>query len=243
MDFKDKIVLIGGAGGAMGRSAAIAYAQSGAKLALCDASQVGLEETMRLIPKAEVFPGVIDVRNVQSIEEWMSQLEEKLGLVDILVNYIGIWHQTPVEQVTEQMWDRVMDINMKGVFFLCQAAMKQMRRKGGGCIINLASAVGETGSARFATPYSASKGGIIAMSKAMAREGAPHIRVNVISPGPVDTPMLADSEEEKREIAKRCIVGRLGTTDDITGAALYLSGKYSGYITGEVLRVNGGSLM
>lgn len=240
MEFGDKVVLIGGAGGGIGRAASLAFARRGASLALCDASASGLEETVNQLKahsEAEEFSvapyltGVVDVRHLHAIRDWMLQVKTSLGRVDILVNLIGIWRQSPVEQVTEEEWDAVMDINLKGVFFLCQAAMRQMREQGGGCIINVSSAVGETGSARHAAPYSASKGGIIAMSKAMAREGAPHIRVNVISPGPIDTAMLAGgTDEEKREIANRCLVGRLGTPEDIAEAAVYLAAAIPGLL-------------
>ena len=174
----------------------------------------------------------------------MKQVKDSLGPVRAFANCAGVWHDSPYSEVTEEQWDFTVDINLKGNFFFCQEAMKQMSEAGGGSIVNISSTAGEYGSIRAAAHYAASKGGVIAMSKSLAREGAPSIRVNVISPGPTDTPMLAATEEEKREVAKRPMVGRLGTVDDMAEAVLYLSDpRKAGYITGEVLRVNGGSLI
>jgi NAD(P)-dependent dehydrogenase (short-subunit alcohol dehydrogenase family) len=244
MSFKDKVVVITGAGGGMGRATALSFAKEGAKLALTDASEKDLNETVALLKGKEVVSGVVDIRDISAIQTWMDKVKSTLGLVQVFANCAGVWHSAPYNEVTEKDWDFTVDINLKGNFFFCQAAMKQMKEAGGGSVVNISSTAGEYGSIRAAAHYAASKGGVIAMSKSLAREGAPSIRVNVISPGPTDTPMLAATEEEKREVAKRPMVERLGTVDDMTAAILYLSDSTkAGYITGEVLRVNGGSLI
>lgn len=244
MDFKGKVVVVTGAGGGMGRAVALAFEQEGARLALTDASSGGLAETVALLQSKEVITGVIDIRNVAAIREWMNEVKAAWGPVQALANCAGVWRDAPYQEVTEDQWDFTLDINLKGIFFFCQAAMEQMSQAEGGSVVNIASTAGEYGSIRAAAHYAASKGGIIAMSKSLAREGAPSIRVNVVSPGPTDTPMLAATEDEKREVAKRPMVGRLGTAEDMAAAVLYLSDpKKAGYITGEVLRVNGGSLI
>lgn len=244
MNFKDVVVVINGAGGGMGRATALAFNQEGAKLALTDASAKGLAETVALLKNKNVISSVVDIRNIHSINDFMNLVKEKLGNVRVFANCAGVWHDSSYEDVTEEQWDFMVDINLKGNFFFNQAAMKQMKAAGGGSIVNIASTAGEYGSIRHAAHYAASKGGVIAMSKSLAREGAPFIRVNVVSPGPTDTPMLAATEEEKREVAKRPMVGRLGTPEDMAAAILYLSDPHkAGYITGEVLRVNGGSLI
>ncbi|WP_165452198.1 SDR family NAD(P)-dependent oxidoreductase [Paenibacillus thalictri] len=247
MNFKDAVVMITGAGGGMGRQVAKTFARQGARLALCDASPKGLEVTVEELRKEygdiQVRAGIVDVRDVQAIHQWAGEVLSALGPVQTLVNCAGVWHAADYQDVTERDWDFVVDINLKGSFFFCQAVMDQMRQAGGGSIVNIASTAGEYGSIRAAAHYAASKGGIIAMSKSLAREGAPSIRVNVVSPGPIDTPMLAATEEEKREVGKRPLVGRLGQPEDIAEAVLYLSGPHAGYVTGEVLRVNGGSLI
>lgn len=244
MSFKDKIVVVTGAGGGMGRATAIAFAKEGAKLAITDISIKGLNETVESLQGNEVVAGVVDIRDIEAIHTWMEHVKATLGPVQIFANCAGVFQPKPFYEVTEQEWDFTVDINLKGNFFFCQAAMKQMKEAGGGSVVNMASTAGEYGSIRAAAHYAASKGGVIAMSKSLAREGAPSIRVNVISPGPTDTPMLAATEEEKREAAKRPMVERLGTVDDMTTAILYLSdNNKAGYITGEVLRVNGGSLI
>ncbi|MCL6443111.1 MAG: SDR family oxidoreductase [Alicyclobacillus sp.] len=243
MSFDNKVVVITGAGGGMGRETAMAFAQSGAKLALCDVSAENLEQTAEACRPATVVTGIVDLCDVGAIYEWLQEVKNTFGNVQILANCAGVWHAANVEDVTERDWNFVIDVNLKGTFFFCQACMRQMREAGGGAIVNIASTAGEYGSIRPAAPYAASKGGVIALTKSLAREGAPIIRVNAISPGPVDTPMLANTEEEKREIAKRPLVGRLGTPRDIAAGILYLCGDDAGYITGEVLRINGGSLL
>ncbi len=244
MIFKDKVVVITGAGGGMGRAVAKAFDQEGAKLAITDASAKGLAETVSVLQNKNVISSVVDIRSVQSIYDFMNQVKNKIGHVRVFANCAGVWHDSAFDEVTEEQWNFVLDINLKGNFFFNQAAMIQMKEAGGGSIVNIASTAGEYGSIRHAPHYAASKGGVIAMSKSLAREGAPSIRVNVVSPGPTDTPMLAATEEEKREVAKRPLVGRLGTPEDMAAAILYLSDpSKAGYITGEVLRVNGGSLI
>jgi len=228
----------------MGRATAVAFEREGAKLALTDASAQGLETTVSRLRNPDTLTGVVDLRDVAAVGAWMNEVRDRLGPVRVLANCAGVWHDSPYDAVSEPDWDFVLDVNLKGGFFICQAAMKQMAAAGGGAIVNIASTAGEYGSIRAAAHYAASKGGIIAMSKSLAREGAPSIRVNVVSPGPTDTPMLANTEAEKREIAKRPLVGRLGTPDDMAAAMLYLCDPdRAGFITGEVLRVNGGSLI
>jgi len=242
--FNDEVVVITGAGGGMGREAALAFQREGAMLALMDVSSERLLETVSCLPDPNVFHDTVDIRDVKAIRSFMHRVREEVGPIRALANYTGVWHEAAYDQVTEEIWQYVIDINLKGCFFVCQEAMKQMKAHGGGSIVNIASTAGEYGSIRAAAHYAASKGGIIAMSKSLAREGSPNVRVNVISPGPTDTPMLASTEEEKLEIAKRPLVGRLGTAHDMAEAMLYLSdSRRSGYVTGEVLRVNGGSLI
>lgn len=243
MGFQDVVVCITGAGGGIGRAAAIAFDKLGAKLALTDVSAPSLRETIGLL-RQNPYSGTVDMRDASAIREWLGKAKEALGPVRAFANCAGVWHAASYEDVTEEQWDFVLAINLKGNFFFCQAAMEQMKEAGGGSIVNIASTAGEYGSIRAAAHYAASKGGVIAMSKSLAREGAPHIRVNVVSPGPTDTPMLASTADEKREAAKRPMLQRLGTPHDMAEAIVYLSDESkSGYITGEVLRVNGGSLI
>lgn len=241
MAFKRQVVAITGAGGGMGRAVAIAFARCGATVALCDVSAQGLAGTAQACEPANAMSAVVDIRNVHAVQKWFADIDQTVGKCRILVNCAGIWRSDRVEDVTEPDWITMVDVNLKGTFFCCQQAIGQMRAVGGGAIVNIASAAGETGSIRPAAPYAASKGGVIALTKSLAREVAPLIRVNAVSPGPVDTAMLAETEEEKRQIAKRPLVQRLGTPNDIAEGILYLCGAE--YVTGTVLQVNGGSLI
>lgn len=171
--------------------------------------------------------------------------ERHYGTLHIFVNCVGFFDISEIENIDEASWYKTMDINLKGTFFTCQKAFTMMKRQKSGSIVNFASAAGEYGSIRPGSHYAASKGSVIAMSKSLAREGAEHqIRVNVISPGPTDTQMLnAQNDAQRQKIGERTLLGRLGTPTDMSNAVLFLSSEVSSWITGDVMRVNGGSLL
>jgi 3-oxoacyl-[acyl-carrier protein] reductase len=160
------------------------------------------------------------------------------------VNNAGILNGAPLHEMSEAVWDQMIATNLRSVFLVTRAVLPQMLARGAGRIINVSSQLGQKGMPNHAH-YAAAKGGVIAMTKSLAREVSPRgVRVNVISPGPVDTRMLAPVDEAQRsEIAARTLFDRLGTPEDIAAATLYLSCADSGWVTGEVLRVNGGALI
>ncbi len=176
----------------------------------------------------------------------IGQAVSELGRVDILINNAGITRRVPALELTEQDWDDVLDVNLKALFFLCQAAARQMRRQGdGGAIVNIASMLSYQGGIRVA-PYTASKSGVLGLTRILANEWAPHgIRVNGIAPGYMATELTASLQADpgrNAEILARIPAGRWGAPEDLQGAAVFLASRASAYMNGFVSAVDGGWL-
>jgi 3-oxoacyl-[acyl-carrier protein] reductase len=164
--------------------------------------------------------------------------------VDILVNNAGICPLTPVDQITEAEWDRVLAVNLKGAFLFCQAVMPIMRQQRSGKIINISSSAAQTGGLIASLHYSASKAGLIGMTKSLARLLAPDIQVNAVAPGMIDTEMTRVYDETvKANVLRGMPLQRLGTTEDVAWAVLYLASNASDFMTGQVLALSGGLYM
>jgi len=234
-------VVIGAAGG-IGRAICETFAREGASVAAVDLDLERLGD-LELGSRGAVF--ATDATAAGSLEQLRAQIADSLGDPTVLVNCVGIWDMKDYDVVTEDDWRRVLDGNLTSAWCSCQAFLPAMCGQGRGSVVNFASTAGEYGSIRPAAHYAAAKGGIIAMSKSLAREVSPHgVRVNVISPGPTETPMLAiQNDEERKQMASRTLVGRVGTPADMAEATVYLSGDGARFVTGHVLRVNGGSLI
>jgi 3-oxoacyl-[acyl-carrier protein] reductase len=170
----------------------------------------------------------------------------KFGRIDILVNNHGIWTDGPIDTMTPDVWDETMAVNLRAVFLVTQQAVRRMKKSGGGNIILVSSTAGQRGEA-FHSHYAASKGAVIALTKSLAPELAPHnINVNCVAPGWVDTDMCAEvfSDPEFKESVRRSIpIGRIPPPEDIAGPILFLASDLARHITGEVLNVNGGSVL
>jgi NAD(P)-dependent dehydrogenase (short-subunit alcohol dehydrogenase family) len=238
MRLTDQVAVVIGAGGGMGAAICAAFAREGAAVAAADVS------TDRL---AHIDAGVrlaVDATDAAALDGLREELQRQLGTPTILVNCLGVWHSESYDAVTAADWHAVIDGNLTAAWNSCRAFLPAMVERGGGAVVNFASTAGEYGSIRPAAHYAAAKGGIIAMSKSLAREVAPRVRVNVVSPGPVDTPMLdAGGDAGKAHIASRTLVARLGTPEDMADACVYLTSPESTFVTGHVLRVNGGALI
>ncbi len=175
----------------------------------------------------------------------MSQVAEEFGRLDVLVNNAGIYEVLPVEEISEAQWDRVLDVNLKGAFFCCQAVVPAMKRQGEGRIVSVASSAGKAGGTLAGAHYSVSKAGVICLTKQLARELGPYgITVNAVAPGRIDTPMIrVASDEENEAFVRRTPLGRLGTPEDVAGAVVFLASDAASFITGEIVDVNGGLLI
>lgn len=243
----NKVALITGASRGIGRAIAIELARLGAKVAVNYVSSAeAANEVVKLIEdrggSAIAIAG--DVSEVESVDGIIEIITQKWGTLDILVNNAGINKDGLLIRMKEEDWDRVMDINLKGVFNCTKRASRLMMKKRRGKIINISSVTGISGNVGQAN-YAAAKAGVIGFSKSVARELAPrNIQVNVVAPGFIHTDMTSVlSDEVKKDILSRIPLGRYGDPEDIAHLVAFLASDYSSYITGQVINVDGGMIM
>ncbi len=246
MKLTGKVALVTGAAQGIGRAIALLLAQYGADIVVSDINFEKAEATAKEIsaigPKAMAVK--VDVSNLTDVERMVEGILEKLAKIDILVNNAGITRDKLVLRMTEEDWDAVLGVNLKGTFNCTKAVLRHMAKQRSGKIVNIASVVGEMGNAGQAN-YSASKAGVIGLTKTIAREYAQRgINVNASAPGYIETPMTeALPEKAKEELKKLIPMERLGRPEDVAEAVLFLVSEESSYITGQVLNVNGGIYM
>jgi 3-oxoacyl-[acyl-carrier protein] reductase len=246
LELTGKVALVTGAAQGIGKAIALLLARNGADLAVSDINLEKAQETAKEIQtigrKASAVK--VDVANLEDVERTVQVVLEQFHRIDILVNNAGIARDKLVLRMTEEDWDAVLDVNLKGVFNCTKAVIRHMLKQKSGKIVNIASVVGEMGNAGQAN-YSASKAGVIGFTKTVAREFAQRgINVNAIAPGYIETPMTDALPEKVKEELKRMIpLERLGRPEDVAEAVLFLVSQSSNYITGQVLNVNGGIYM
>jgi len=249
-DLKGKVAIVTGARRGMGRTHALKLAEYGCKVIVSDISQEDCQKVVDEIKEkgGEAMAVKCDVTNKKEVDEMVKKAVDEWGKVDILVNNAGIAQFKPFLELTEEEWDRTLAINLKGYFLCAQAAAKVMAEKGGGSIVNIASvAMGGQGIGfQNLAHYCASKGGIVAMTEAMALELAPKgIRVNAISPGVIETPMIdpikKDPNQEKAILA-RIPMGRVGKPEEVSNLVVFLASDASSYMTGADVVIDGGWL-
>lgn len=246
MRLKDKVAIITGGGSGIGKETAIKFAKEGAKVVVWD---LNIEEANKTIEEIQKIGGVgkaykVDVTDRAKVEEVMSEVVKEFSKIDILVNNAGITMDSTLLKMTEEQWDKVIDINLKGVFNCGQMAAKYMVEKKSGVILNAASVVGIYGNFGQ-TNYAASKWGVIGMTKTWAKElGRKGIRVNAVAPGFILTQMTAKMPQKVLDMMKdKALLQRLGTPEDIANAYLFLASDEASYITGTVLSVDGGVVL
>jgi 3-oxoacyl-[acyl-carrier protein] reductase len=246
LKLEGKVALVTGAAQGIGKVVALLLARNGADIVVSDINLGKAEETVNEIKsigrKALSFKG--DVANWSDVERMVETILEKFAKIDILVNNAGITRDKLILRMTEEDWDAVLDVNLKGTFHCTKAVVRHMAKQRSGKIVNIASVVGEMGNAGQAN-YSASKAGVIGLTKTVAREFAQRgININAIAPGYIQTPMTdALPEKAKEELKKLIPMERLGKPEDVAEAVLFLVSEESNYITGQVLNVNGGIYM
>ncbi len=249
MKLSNKVAIITGSGSGIGRTSAVLFSQEGARVCVVDVDKEGGQQTADLIKQKgsdAVFVHA-DITKASDGERMIRTTQDHYGRLDILFNNAGIGMPfIPVEEIEENFWHRIMDVNAKGIFLGCKYAVPFMKRQGGGVIINTASISGVRPRPGLSA-YSASKGAAILLTKALAIELAPFkIRVNCINPVVVDSPFLTKSfdisklDEVKKAMVSTIPLGRLGQTEDIAHAALYLASDESSMVTGLSLDVDGG---
>ena len=236
-------VLVTGASRGIGREIALGFARAGAHLLITSRTLAALADTQRDISAlgASVECVAFDQRDTEQVKLQLAGVEP----VDVLINNAGVEEVRRSVDVDEALWDKIVDTNLRGAFFVAQAAAAGMMKRGAGSIINLASLTSYVG-VPGAVPYGSSKSGILGMTRALAVEWAPHgIRVNAIAPGYFLTDLTRSFYDNKAWVAamtQSVPMRRLGELDDLVGAALFLAGRGSAYITGQCLAIDGGYL-
>jgi 3-oxoacyl-[acyl-carrier protein] reductase len=242
MRLENKVVIITGAGSGIGKETALLFAKEGAKVVVADVNEKGGEETVAQIKKnGDGFFFKLDVSNREQSKQMVKATLEKYGKIDVLINNAGIVQDAFVSKMTEGQWDKVIDINLKGVFNCIQAVVEVMLNQGSGAIINTSSIVGLNGNVGQVN-YAATKAGLIGMTKSLAKElGRKGIRVNAVAPGFISTPMTSAVPEKILEMMKeKTPLRRLGEPKDIANAYLYLASDDANFVNGAVLCVDGG---
>jgi len=241
-----KAALVTGASRGIGRAICRRLAEAGADVAGLDIDLGLMDETAALCGEegAKFLALEADVRDFRQVREAVKKVVAEFDSLDVLVNNAGITRDNLLIRMDEADWDAVLDINLKGVFNGIKAAARPMMKQRSGTIVNIASVVGVIGNAGQAN-YSASKGGVIALTKTAARELAPRgVRVNAVAPGFIQTAMTDKlSEDARAHLIGQIPLGRLGRPQDVAAAVLFLVGPDSSYITGQVVRIDGGMVM
>jgi len=242
----DKVAVITGAGGGMGREAAILFTEEGARVCVADVDREAAEETVSLCT-GDAFAVEVDVGNEEQVSSMYEQTGSRFGGVDVLYNNAGIspGDDASVLETSVEAWQRVQDVNAKGVFLCCKHGIPLLLDRGGGSVINVASFVAIVGAATSQISYTASKGAVLAMSRELAVEFARRgVRVNALCPGPVETPLLLSIYgDDPAAFERRRIhwpTGRLARPREIVQAALFLASDDSSYVTGATFLVDGG---
>ncbi|MEW5722500.1 MAG: glucose 1-dehydrogenase [Thermodesulfobacteriota bacterium] len=242
-----KKALVTGASRGIGRALALGLAQAGADVAVTSRERPALEAVAREIEALgrTAVPEVLNVRDIPAVAGVIGECSRRLGGLDILVNNAGTEKVCPSLEVDGELWDHIVDTNLKGAFFCAQAAARLMVPRGGGSIINLCSLTSTVG-VPTAAPYTSSKSGLLGMTRALSAEwAADRVRVNAIAPGYFHTALtdvFFQDENWRRGMEKKIPMKRFGHVQDLIGAVVFLAGEASAYITGQMINIDGGYL-
>jgi 3-oxoacyl-[acyl-carrier protein] reductase len=247
MNLVNKVAIVTGAGRGIGKAIAIALAREGANIIAIDVDIQTAEKVAKEIKSLDrqALAIQVDVSDSKEVNRMVQSVLKKFKRVDILVNNAAIIKRGSIEDLTEEDWDRVMDVNLKGTFNCMKAVVGTMKKQRYGKIVNISSIAGKIGDLASAPCYGASKAGMTCLAKSLARELASYnINVNVVAPHAIETDMSKEwSEEKRKSIIADIPLGRLGEPEDIAEAVVFLVSDKAKFITGEVLDVNGGCLM
>jgi NAD(P)-dependent dehydrogenase (short-subunit alcohol dehydrogenase family) len=251
-----KTVVITGAGSGQGQCGAVLFAEEGANLALCDINEAGLAETVRLVSKldakVEVLTHQVDLTVSSQLSAFVKAVIDKFEVIDVIYNNAGVINLCPMEQLTEEIWDKIHAINSKAAYFLVKEALPALKRSTSGSVINVSSGAGLSAPYPGMSAYCSSKGALIAATRSMAQDLAAYgVRVNCIVPGVIDTPMsqgfYRDVPAEEREQAKadgvaRSLQKRAGRPEEVAAVAVFLATSDASYINAATIPVDDGYL-
>jgi 3-oxoacyl-[acyl-carrier protein] reductase len=245
---RGQVALVTGGSRGIGRATALRFAEAGANVVVNylehrDEARAALEEIAEAGGESLAIQG--DVSRSEDAEALVDATLRRFGQIDILVANAGIWRGAPVEEMSDELWDRVLDANLRGTWTCCRSAVPVMKSAGRGSIVIVSSTAGQRGEAGYSN-YAASKGGQISFAKSLAVELAPHIRVNCVAPGWVDTDMNNEvfaSERVKTSAIDAIPLKRIAAADDVALAIAFLASDWSRHLTGEVINVNGGAVL
>lgn len=239
-----RVTVVTGGSRGIGRAIAQAFASLGDRVAVIARGEAGAREAAAGLPGEGHAGFACDIADPAAVDTTVRAIEEQLGPIEILVNNAGVTDDNLLVRITDEAWDRVLDTNLKGAFNFIRAAARGMMRRRSGRIINITSVVGLTGNKGQAN-YAASKAGLIGLTKSVARELASrNVLCNAVAPGFIETEMTAGLGEEARtSLSQQIALGRLGTGDDVAGVVAFLAGPAAGYITGQVVVVDGGMVI
>lgn len=246
-DLKGDIAIVTGGSKGIGKAIVCALASAGATVIIADIDESSGQQICDELSanglQAEMAK--TDITDSKSVEALMDYTVKKYGKIDILVNNAGILGDASITEISDEDWDRLMAVNLTGVFYCCRAAVRHMLGKRKGKIINIASTGGKQGFPLAGVHYCASKGAIMALTRQLALQVSPQgIHVNAVAPGTTETEMIKNrSEEKKKFIISRIPMGRMGRPEDTAAAVVFLASKAGDYITGETIDVNGGLYM
>ncbi len=245
-NLNDKVALVTGSARGLGQAIALKLAEAGADIALCDLNAEWLEETAEKVKalgrRVECYG--VNVAEGESVTAGIKAIEKDFGKIDVLVNNAGITKDGLMMRMSEDDWDAVLNVNLKGTFLCTKAVTRGMMKKRSGTIVNIASVIGLMGNAGQAN-YAASKGGVISFSKSVAKELASrNIRCNAVAPGFIRTAMTDALDEEVQNKMKEIIpLSRFGEPEDVANVVLFLASDASAYVTGQVISTCGGMVM
>ena len=244
-----RVAIITGAAQGIGFHAAKMLCQNGMKTALVDINrerlQKAAEELCALPDSAGAAPFVCNVSDDTAIGRTIEEIASRFGSIDVLVNGAGILSSTKIPDIQREEWDRILSVNLSGSFFMVQKVLPWLKQSKHGRIINISSVAGRMGGMENSMSYAASKGGICAITRGMARHLGPfRITVNAVCPGPTRTPIMdAYTDEAMENLASRNFLGRVGEPEDVAAGICYLASEEAGYVTGIMLDINGGFWM
>jgi 3-oxoacyl-[acyl-carrier protein] reductase len=244
MELQNQVAVVTGGSRGIGAAIAHALAAGGARVAILGRDLARAESTSSSLPGTGHIPIACDVSRSDQANAAVSQVEELLGGITLLVNNAGITRDNILLRLKDEDWDEVLDINLRGAFNMTRAVVRGMMKRRDGIVLNITSVVGLTGNAGQSN-YAASKAGLVGFTKSVARELASRgIRCNAIAPGYIATDMTAALDEKQTEaLMERIPLGRLGTPEDVAGLVRFLAGPSARYITGQVITVDGGMVI